>query len=293
MILSALALSTVLAGATLQTPTPVDVPPRASAPQDPPSAEPAILEDVVVTARQREAIREFVTDLSVAEDPDGQLGRFDRMVCPGVMGVRNTYARALNDQIARMAIALGLRVGEPGCKPNILVVAGSNARQLSAMVEAFPPGLQSDGRVSRHGPVSLDRLRQPRPVRWWHEVAYSQTGLASRAAAPEQTDIVRSVILLDMEQIGSVNFEALADYVGMVALARLNADADVSGRDTILNLFENQDSRRAFSGLTQWDADYLQAVYRAPRDANRWQQESYMVWRMMRRPGSDAEDSQP
>ncbi len=291
MILSALAaISLALSGAPQAAPQAST--PQTAGPQDPPSA-PTTLGDVVVTGRQREAIRAFVKDLSVSEQRDGQLGRYDRMVCPGVMGVRNVYAQALNDQIARMAFALGLRVGEPGCKPNILVIAGANAQQLTRMIEAFPPGLEADPRAGRHSRVALERLHEPRPVRWWHQVAYTPTGVASRLTAPERTDIVRSVILLDMEQIGSVNFEALADYVGMVALARLNADADVSGQNTILNLFEDQDSRRAFVGLTTWDADYLQAIYLAPRDAYRWQQENHTVWRMMRRRDSEAGDGQP
>lgn len=291
MILPALALSLALSGApqaavaasTSQT----------AGPQDPSVAAAATLSDVVVTARQRQAVREFVRDLSVSEQSGGQLGRFDRTVCPGVMGVRNPYAQALNDQIARMAMALELRVGEPGCKPNILVIAGANAQQLSEMIDAFPAGLEADSRAGRRGRLSLERLRHPRPVRWWHQVAYRPTSVASRLTAPEITDVVRSVVLLDMERVGSVNFEALADYVGMVALARLNADADVSEHDTILNLFENQDTRRDFVGLTAWDADYLQAIYRAPADGYRWQQESFAVWRMMRHRDSGLDDGQP
>lgn len=291
MILPALALSLALSGvpqaavgaSTSQT----------TGPQDPSAAAGTTLSDVVVTGRQRAAVRAFVRDLSASEQRDGQLGRFDRMVCPGVMGVRNAYAQALNDQIARMAMALELRVGEPGCKPNILVIAGANAQQLSEVIDAFPAGLEADPRAGRHSPVSLARLRQPRPVRWWHQVAYRPTGVASRLIAPESTDIVRSVVLLDMELVGSVNFEALADYVGMVALARLNADADVSGHDTILNLFESQATRRDIAGLTAWDADYLQAIYRAPVDGYRRQQEGHVVWRMMRQRGSEVDDGQP
>lgn len=288
MILPALALSLALLSAPQAAPQ-VSVRPTES--QDPSSAT-TTLGDVVVTGRQREAIREFVEQLSVAEQRDGQLGRFDRLVCSGVMGIRGAHAQSLNDRIARMAMALGLRVGEPGCKANILVVAAANAEQLSRIVDAFPPGLESDPRAGRHSRVAMGRLREPRPVRWWHQVAYTQTGIASRLAAPEQTEIVRSVILLDMERIGSVNFEALADYVGMVALARLNADADLSGQESILNLFESEDSRRDFEGLTTWDADYLQAIYRAPRDGYRWQQESSAALRMMRRRSSPAEGDQ-
>lgn len=291
MVLLALALSAALSGAPQAAPG--ASPPPPSGPQVAAPAPQATLEDVVVTGRQRDAIREFVTSLSASEQDDGQLGRFDRTVCPGVMGLRNAYAQAMNDQIARMAVALELGVGEPGCKPNILVIAGANARQLSTIIDAFPARLESDPRAGRHSGVALERLHEPRPVRWWHQVSYTQTAVASRLTAPERTEIVLSVILLDMAQIGSVNFEALADYVGMVALARLNADADVSGQDTILNLFEDETSRRAFTGLTAWDADYLHALYRAPRDAYRWQQESDTVWLMMRRRGSEADSDQP
>lgn len=278
MIPSALALFLALSGPPQAAPggTTLQTPPR----QDPPSSA-TTLEDVVVTSRQREAVRGFVTELSVSEHRDGQLGRFDRLVCPGVMGMRSAHAQALNDQIARMAMALELRVGEPGCKANILIIAAANAEELSRIVETLPTGLEADPRAGRHSRVALSRLHEPRPVRWWHQVVYIPTGVASRVRTPERTEIARAIVLLDMERIGSVNFEALAGYVGMVALARLNADANLSGQNTILNLFESEDTRRDFQGLTTWDADYLQAIYRAPQDGFRWQQESHAVWRLM------------
>ena len=51
---------------------------------------------------------------------------------------------------------------------------------------------------------------------------------------------------------------ALTDYVAMVVLAQIDPRADFSQQPSILSLFETP---TAVGGLTDWDRDYLQAVY--------------------------------
>lgn len=257
-----------------------------AAPQDQiPTAE---LGEVVVEGRTREVVRAFVADVSVSNSRRGQLARFDRRVCPGVIGMRPDYAQVLNDRIARIALVLGLQIGEPGCRPNILIVAAADAEQIAGHIDAAPNTFERYAETVERRNEALASIRRPRPVRWWHQTEQLVTETSrSRLRSPARTDIRRALILLDMEQIGTVNFGALSDYVAMAALARLNPDADVSGQSTILTLFESAESRRDDVGLTQWDADYLQALYGAERHyAVRRQQEADIVWRMMRRPGA-------
>lgn len=246
------------------------------------------IEDVVVvgrSARARAAVADFVSGVSASEGRRGQIGRFERRVCSGVVGMRPDYAQVLNDRIARVALALELRVGEPGCKPNILVIAAPDANQINALIDAAPNTFESYANTIERGDNAMRAVRAPRPVRWWHQVEFVETGeRSSRLRAAGRTDIRRALVLLDMQQIGAVNFGALSDYVAMVSLARLNPEADVTGQTTILNLFQDPDTRRDNQGLTQWDADYLEGVYGSPRYAAvRRQQESDIVWQMLRR----------
>jgi len=258
-----------------------------SAPEDPEEA--TELGDVIVDGRTREIVRSFVTDVSVSNNRRGQLARFDRSVCPGVIGIRPDYAQVLNDRIARVALALELRVGGPGCRPNILIVAAADAEEVSAYIDLAPNTFERYAETLERKSEALADIRRPRPVRWWHQTEQVlDGGSMSRLRSTARTDIRRALILLDMQQIGTVNFGALSDYVAMAALARLNPDAEVSGFSTILNLFENAETRQGNMGLTPWDADYLQALYGTDRHlAVRRQQEAHIVWQMMRRPGAD------
>lgn len=76
--------------------------------------------------------------------------------------------------------------------------------------------------------------------------------------------LFKVIVIVDLDLIGSVNTTQLADYVSMVALAQIDASADTTGFDTILNLF----SEGVPEGLTEWDRSYLAALY-APRAQRR------------------------
>ncbi len=254
------------------------------APAQPESA--TTLEDIVVSGRTREASADFVAELSLADVPDRQIARFDFRICPGVIGLRRAAAQAMNDRLAQISYDLGLRVEEPGCRPNILIIAGANAERLTGAINELPKGLDIDTDVSRYAPASIRRLRDLRPVRWWHRTEYIPLHQASRLLEPGRIDMTGAVVMLDMERIGGVNFEALVDYVALVALARIDPEADLTGRDTVLNLFRDEQTRHDFTGLTSWDAAYLSGIYFAPRDGTRSNQDAAVAERMMRRRGS-------
>lgn len=76
--------------------------------------------------------------------------------------------------------------------------------------------------------------------------------------------LFKVIVIVDMDLIGFVNTTQLADYVSMVALAQIDASADTTGFDTVLNLF----SGGVPEGLTEWDRSYLAALY-APRAQRR------------------------
>ena len=246
------------------------------------------LDAVEVTGvRMREAVRRFVADVSVTDRRRDQLGRFDRQLCSGVVNLRPEYAQVLNDRIARIAGGLRLRIGQPGCRPNVLIIFTADADVLlPILIEANPAGfayyVEGNGDRKR----ALRDFMEPRPVRWWHATEVEMTEPSrSRLRAPHQTIIRRALVIVDTRMVGQVNFGALSDYIGMAALARLNPEASLEGTPTILNLFADGDiSRTEMTGLTSWDVDYLHGLYEAPRLAiNRRFQEGDITWNMMRR----------
>lgn len=297
---SALALQTAPAAEPVAQPAAAQPQPSAAAaPATPPLADDSTttVSEVVVVASPIEALRSFVGEIS-APASEGQLARWDRKICPGVLGLSARHAAYLNDRLAVAAYRVGLDVGEPGCRPNIFIGFTRDAGALAADIVKDNPGLvdkygQEGGTRGRR--ALRDFVETPRPVRWWHvtrtvtsdgfvvrpgeQVTVRSAGRVSRTT---RQDFDRMIVLVDTSKVGVVRFGALADYVAMVALAQVDPTADTEGYSTILNLFADRDAgREPPEALTDWDVAYLQGLYQARRDAlNDRRQQSDIVRRM-------------
>lgn len=256
-----------------------------SAPSAPPD-DGTTVEGVVVTARptpEKEAIAAFVDSLSL-ETAGGRLGRWDRKICSGVLGFQPAYAQAMNDRIARTALSVGLEVGEPGCKADIIVIGTPDSDKLTRdLVKDYPNAFAKyEGELRRSRKHLKAFVDSDAPVRWWHVTRRTMAdgqkydagasvpvrGIG-RLRATTREDFDRVIIVLDVKRIGTVRFGALADYVAMVGLAQIDPETDTAGVSSLLNLF----SDRAVGAtppqtLTEWDQAYLRGLYEARRDGN-------------------------
>ncbi len=254
------------------------------------------VEDVVVVGDTQRAARAFVDEVGRA--PAGaRLARWNAAPCVGVLGLRSDAAQPINDRVADVALALGVEVGEPGCLPNVIVIFSSEADETAeALVrrdrDRFRPGIGN----SNAGLAALDRFRtSDAPVRWWHTSApvFADSGElavryrggtppgadalarggaasdsairgASRLRSGVRHDLNSITIIVDMERVEGVAWPALIDYLTMIAMAQIDPEADMSGRDTILNLFGDDE---VVLGLTAWDEAYLTGLYSADQDS--------------------------
>jgi hypothetical protein len=275
-------------------------------------------DDIVVTAsRLNEMIREFVGEVSVEQQAEGQIARWDRRVCPQIAGLRQRQAQFVADRLSQRAHQIGLRPGDAQCRPNVLIFVTPEAdrftRELTTQFPTvFNPAVpnmhqQSDESLARF--VSSDA-----PVRWWHVsqtvsmegqivrnteprmdrsgglrgLSIVRTGITSRIQRPTHQEFNRVVIVVDATAASGYRFDALADYVAMVTLAQLNPDAETSETDTILNLFKrNQDDRA--ETMTTWDVAYLEGLYEARANAWTARQQEADISRRMRTTELDAE----
>lgn len=217
-------------------------------------------------------------------------------LCVGAVNFQPAAARAIVDRVASVALEVGIRAGEPGCKPHVLVFATNNgAGMASALVDRdyrlFVPG----GPGMNLGRSALARFQTgERAVRWWHvsvpvdadtgqrrirlpgdagpfdenpliaaisNASYKFT--ASRLVTQERDQLRNVVIIVDTDQLGSAGFEQVADYVAFVALTQVDPEVDVAGHPSVLAAF---DSQRAPTGLTDWDRAYLRGLYDARLD---------------------------
>jgi len=236
---------------------------------------------VVLGMPLREQVETFVDDVTAPATGWGP-ARWDERsgICVGVVNLRPDAAQAMADRVSEVALDLGLTVGEPGCSPNILVIATDDAPALAtALVQQSPNAFRPRYSGAARRPSALRAFQSSdSPVRWWHvsmpiirETGQPAVRLpggdapwipswGSRLTSPITSKLLRAYVIIDIDQAEGLSFSQLADYVAMVAFAQIDPDADVSGFPTILNVFDNPTI--AF-GMTDWDEAYLGSLYGA------------------------------
>jgi len=267
------------------------------------------VEDIVVLGTPlREQVETFAD--TVVAPPHGRgPARWSARsgICVGVVNLQREAAQAMADRVSGVALELGLPIGEPGCSPNVLIIATDDAPALTAaLVERSPNAFRPPYSGSSRSRLQLRRfIETDRPVRWWHISlpVNSETGaiavripgydpprtgvMASRLTTVIQNDLMRAYVIIDIDQVEGVTFQQLADYVAMVAFAQVDPDADLSGFPTILNVFDNPTI--AF-GLTDWDQAYLGSLYGAELNQRNPNAQSGAVAALMFRERERAED---
>lgn len=249
------------------------------------------LEDVDVVRLSPEATaRAFVSAVG-APAPGRKLAIWQQRVCVGVGGMRPEPGQILVDRISDWAVQVGLEVGPPGCRPNIFIVATNDgaaaARELVAARSGdFRTGVSGADR----GATALEIFQHfDKLVRWWQTSVpidentlqpivplrgqppfaagpgisrpsdlrpYGRMIMPSRLTDGTADQMQQVIIVVDAAALQKVSFSQLADYISMVALAQVNADA-VPSVPSILGLFEGHQEM----SLTSWDRAYLRALY--------------------------------
>ena len=272
-----------------------DAPPAASA------DDPVELGDVIVNGTLETMTRRFV-DIVSAPAVNRGLARWRRGVCVGVLNAREDIARPLVDHVSRMALEQGVTPGDPGCRPNVIIMFTDDPQGLTTTA------VEEQRRKFRLGVGGLDRgteaLRQfqqsDAPVRWWHVSlpTNAQTGgpgirLPGDEYAPTiasdgrvnrgrnvRDDMFGVYIVVDINGVVGIGLPQLADYIGLVTLAQVDPEGDTSQYATILNLFDDPDGT---AGLTDWDRAYLRALYTGPNERVRSNEQTYQLLRNLRR----------
>ena len=285
----AAALAALLAVGPMQTPQ--QTPPQ-TAPQ--PQGESVDLGEVEITGRPLDdMIRSFVSEVAEPNRRRG-LARWDDRICIGVANLRAPAAQYIIDRVSTIADSLGVVPGEPGCRPNVIIIASDDADGLArTLVEERRRAFRMGGSGMDRGRTALEAfVETDRPVRWWQlsMPTDSETGrravrvpgectgacmdpqdsapvintfAASRLTTQIVDYIFRTIVILDIDQVTRVSGQQLADYVAMVTLAQIDPEADTSGYASVLNVFDDPASA---DGLTDWDQAYLRGLYDAERN---------------------------
>ena len=282
---------------------------RASEPAASTPAAPNVGDEVVVRGRRmsdiedglRVEIGRFIGE--VAAPPAGRgFARWEGTVCVGVHNLENTAAQYVVDRISALALEVGLRPGEPGCNPDVIVIFTTDGRELAThLVENEPTFLRPTGEGGVHrGLGALDKFAaSDQAVRWWqlsmpvsaqsrlpaielpNGLGPPVIGVAgpSRIHSGIVDALQRVIVIVDSTKLKGTTWQQLGDYLAVVSLAQVDLETNPAGFDTILNLFTNP---AAYSGLTDWDRTYMQALYRFDQERNPHLQRGELADEMLR-----------
>lgn len=239
------------------------------------------LEDVVVRGRRLdEQVQGFIDEVSAPPVGRGP-ARWQDNICVGVANLRGEAAQYLADRVSEVATEIGLEPGEPGCRPNILIIGTDDGPAMArGLVEARRNVFWPGGSGMNRSRAALEAFQSNTdPVRWWHisVPVDSQTGAiavrlpgesapmvakttSGRLRTTIRNDLSRVIIIVDMARADGLDMRQIADYAAMVAFSQVDPDADTQGYDSILNLFRNPQQT---PGLSDWDMAYLKALYGA------------------------------
>lgn len=226
------------------------------------------IDTVEVTARReamRKAIYTFVQNVTRFDGENVARWRFP--ICPSVAGVAAEHGEFMRARIVEIATSAGapLARDQKKCDPNLLVILTPQPDQLWATLKERNPKM-----FGPLQPKRVERALSTRPVQTVQNVILNNrdgtTGnyrlIDSHIYTSVTEDFTSVVVVVNDAETGKATFGQLADYVGMVALARVDLTADFANADSILRLFAMSDSATAPpSRLTEWDQSFLKTLY--------------------------------
>lgn len=287
----ALTLAALLAISDPQlTPSPQIAPQVA---QPAPQSDPTDLDDIEVIGRPLDRMIQNFVDEVAAPNRNRGIARWQSKVCVGVANLSAEPAQYIVDRVSTIASDVGLETGAPGCRPNVIVIATDQPDRIATeLVQDHRRALRVGGTgMDRGGPALEKFVTSDEPVRWWQvsmptnvdtgqrairlpgdcegscsgsaaSFAPNTSVFASRINTQIVDNLIRTVVILDIEQASKLSAQQLADYIAMIVLAQIDPSADTTRYASILNVFNDPETA---SSLTNWDVAYLDGLYDAVR----------------------------
>lgn len=243
-------------------------------------------EVITVTGNRdvRDTVRDFVGALAPGRTAR-PLNRFEREVCPMVLGLGERQAAAVAARLVRVAQEVGMRVGPKGCGPNLFVLVTADKRKLLTEMrrsanEAF-------------GSLSSDKIRalfkQPGAAVVWHsegppigrdgkEAALQEnpdgssfyvnrtTEAASRLNSGGARQFASATVVVERGALDGLTVTQLADYVALRAFTGADpARLKGSRVPTILQVLDAPADAEVPASMTAWDLAFLNGFYSVER----------------------------
>jgi hypothetical protein len=231
-------------------------------------------------------VQDYVSQITTGPT-DESLERWTLPMCPMVAGLTAKQGEMVLTRVSQIARVVGAPLGPEKCQANLIIVVTPDPKNA---IEAWRK--RSSGQIF-NGASSLTIrhfIETAVPVRAWYNarvvdghgvvltganVTFNHMGgeAGSRASVNNHAsntrlelgtvkDLGAVFLIVDAHNLEHVQIGQLADYIGMVGLAKLDTAAHPGAAPTILSLFASADgSQPPPAGLTEWDEAFLKALY--------------------------------
>jgi hypothetical protein len=240
---------------------------------EPPAQDPATLSsssdsrqgmDSVTVEAQRDGqlksqISEFVAGFVFRYGNDS-LARWNTPICPLVAGLPSERGEFILARVSQVARDSHAPLAAEHCTPNLFVIDTDNPDLLLEKWSQRHRGLLNTCNGMGYIKAFL-HSRQPVRVYYNGKCRYSSGGavMGSHMRYTDVQELTSVIIVVDSQRTTDLNIGQLADYVAMVGLAQVRADADSGEAPSILSLFGKPDPRP--QGLSRWDQSFLHGLY--------------------------------
>jgi hypothetical protein len=251
-----------------------------------PATNPDASQIIVQGTRDRDRqIKEFVKDLTPAPIR-GQLARFEVPVCPKVMGITDSQAKAVEDRIRRVANEAGIPVAKSDCLINVAVFITPDKAGLIRELEHWPGMFPEDW-----GQGEIDALKradvhvatwQTQETLWSNGIRVSPRqkegfdgsltglywhGIATRIKPNARPAFIKSVLVIQSDAIAGLTPIEVADYAAMRSLIRTDPkQLRASSPGTILSILDAPMGTPVPQSLTPWDLAFLKSFYASTKN---------------------------
>ena len=248
-------------------------------------------ESVVVQGQRREIAQALRKLINPADSE--QLARFEDEVCPMVIGMPRDWTATLTKMIRDNVVAVGGKVGKPGCSVNAPIIFIDQPLELIQALAKEEPGFFN------MTPLQLQNFTAAqKPIASWHvtdtfsrdgvqlgqvgSIGVGSTGAggassatinrnaaASRLYSNVREDMLAGFVVIDRQQTPGKSLRQLADIATMHMLLDLNQAAGERDPGSILSLFEERAEGLAVPArLSKFDRGALRGFY-TQRENNR------------------------
>jgi hypothetical protein len=203
--------------------------------------------------------------------------RWNTPICFLAAGWGAEDRSSLLTRLAQVSAAAGVPLAGKACTPNFVVVSTAEPDQVINAWYAKNKRLFGNASALqiRH---FLDSTRS-RPVRTWRNIDIGRVATTrfghfvpsnshadpSPLAGNSPLGFLSVFEIIDAGRTAGIDLNQLTDYIAMMGLSNIDLDVDVGDAPSILRLFSS--ARNVASGLSNWDAAFLMALYQTDQSS--------------------------